>query len=1111
MSGIHGFKTVVFAILYYLINDSVQAQFQPLATALIPATLLAFDGISCSPNPGTTVITGQAITCNINTYSCPNPSGGHQSSAFSACTQATTAFNTVSGQSCTPIVIPPSQSAFTLNLVELDGGILTPGTYCVETGVHVLVDGILTLDYQNSPTATFSFFNMFTFTMTSGSSVVAINDGGTGACRAYWASTEGMLFDPNAIGIGTFMTTAQNPQLITVQTGTNIVGRLFSIDYALILENNIVSIGPCGTTFCFPNPCLNGGTCSGDNVCTCPADNVCHCSGSTCQICDAGYVLFGSTCVVNHCLPTNPCAHGGTCTPTASSFTCTCPTGYNATTQCTTCSIGFIMHGGVCVPNGCAISPCLHGGVCMEVGGNFTGCSCRPHFIGTFCSGCSPSYNLTINSTCVFNDMCSNIPPRFNPCLHNGNCTQNVTAATISCVCVGNFVGSRCTTCRLGYNLVGSACVFGGFTCSPPVANRDVVHLLQGPTTARPFKLNITHFPFFPNGCNDINDTLGAIITTLPTRGYLLVLVGPSMPGAYNIIGVVPYYIANISATQLYFWPASQFDFGSPPSYIYSQFAYIGTAGFPNTPSFRQSANALVIINLNATNLPPVAVSATYTIPIDSSITITLQGTNPNDVLGRLTIPWLAHGIPSAQIVTLPVNGGSLRRTPTSPALILANLPAQIGPPPPLYVTYVAESIPLPIVNGSNIAIQDLFDFTVSNGVQNSIEPGLVTVNVVNPLQFIPSTNFTQEIRTGIRSQVKLGAINLLHPNATIGFKIVTLPIAGTLYILINGSYVKATSGFNGSANFIGRVYGSKQFYYQPFPDTVGFNADFIELRLVNISDGFTSGIGFHFFWIVDPPVWEAPAKQPLQTFTCGSPLTCGHPLLFTMKLINGDSGTAIGTLPLLPALIITMRSNFGLGALLIDHPELASEVTFLIGTMGNPGPLLSFTSSRTVANLMMVNITFTSPLALLETVIFTAQDTDNGTVYTVSNTVSIQVNPVIPTPSSSSSSIWNALTIGLTVVVIAVPICCAIIVWLFLMQLCGISSAMNKEDAQVAKQQKQAKQSKKAQTKAKRTAAVKAKASKVAAQQAKKSSSKGKSLLTASNVSKARFVQQHV
>lgn len=940
---------------------------------------------------------------------------------------------------------------------DIFSGTLTPGVYCLFTSAapnNVLVPSNLVLDFESGPTTYFTFAVRGNVVFSNDVVMTAINAPlGDGPCRTYWIFqsnylTGGTTIGANANVFGTFYFLNGN---FYAGPGSIITGRLASATYGNInLAGGTLTIGLCSTP-CINNPCQNGATCSNQNSCACLP----HSSGQFCQTCAGNYSTIAGICTANPCfIPRNPCLKGGVCTesPTrAGVFTCACVANYTDASFCSTCSPGY--------------------------------------------------YRPNSNSNCILIDLCNP-----NPCRIGGVCVQTLT--TFVCNCVFPYGGTYCQACRPGWNLTppNGTCIFGGYNCSPPVAYRVLVNLQQGPTVARPFKLNITHFPFVSNGCtgiNAINNTLGAIITSLPTVGYLLVPFGTD---AYNIIGVVPYYIVNISApaSQLFFWPTSQLAYGTPPSNFYSQFSYVGVVGTPGAANFRESASALVIINLNATNLPPVATSAIYTISVHSSITITLQGTNPNDVLGRLTIPWLAHGIPSATVISLPINGGMLKRTPTSPTLILANLPVQVGPPSPLYITYVAEDIPLSTINGSNVEIQDSFDFTVSNGVLNSVEPGVITIYSGNPLQFLPSINTTQEIRTQILSQVNLKAANVLYPNAVVEFRIVALPIAGTLYILENGTYVKATSGANGTVNFIGKTYGASQFYYQPFPDTVGLNADYIELRLVNITDGFTSGIGFHYFWIVDPPVWEAPPNQPLQTYVCA--IGCAHPLVFSMKLINGDSGNSDGTATL-PALVITMTTEYGIGVMTLNHPELANQVTFIIGAMSTPYPIISFQTTRSVANILMTNMSYSTIGNLLQTVTFVARDTDNGTVYTVTNVVKIQGNALVN--PSGSSSIFTPLLIGLIFLIIFIPICCLVLVLIFLQRLCGISSALNKEDKQVM-------QAKKTKTKAKVKAKAKAKATKAAqtkanALKSKKDSQGKSSLLSLNNMRNARSIQERV
>jgi len=134
---------------------------------------------------------------------------------------------------------------------------------------------------------------------------------------------------------------------------------------------------------CKPNPCLNGGSCSGDNVCTCLDGFL----GDKCQNKDP-------------CNP-DPCQNGGVC----SAGSCTCPDGYSGN-QCETkdpCLGVECQNGGVCSAGSCNCpdgysgntcetkDPCLgvecqNGGVCS--GGS---CSCPDGFEGSRCETKTPT------------------------------------------------------------------------------------------------------------------------------------------------------------------------------------------------------------------------------------------------------------------------------------------------------------------------------------------------------------------------------------------------------------------------------------------------------------------------------------------------------------------------------------------------------------------------------------------------------------------------------------------------------------------------------------------------------------------------------------------------
>ncbi|XP_031564353.1 fibropellin-1-like [Actinia tenebrosa] len=192
-------------------------------------------------------------------------------------------------------------------------------------------------------------------------------------------------------------------------------------------------------SFCQPEPCQNGGTCtvvSHGHECTCsPGFMGTHCelrsqcepnpckNGATCYDVGQGYECTcakgfkGDNCEdINKCHP-NPCRNGGMCTGTnnAKGYECTCREGFKGS-DCEEINL--------CVP-----SPCKNGGTCTERGGGRYECTCPIGFKGV---------------TCEERSICFS-----NPCLHGGSC-------------VDEMYGYRCS-CRLGYN--GINCQ--NHVCSP--------------------------------------------------------------------------------------------------------------------------------------------------------------------------------------------------------------------------------------------------------------------------------------------------------------------------------------------------------------------------------------------------------------------------------------------------------------------------------------------------------------------------------------------------------------------------------------------------------------------------------------------------------------------
>lgn len=179
----------------------------------------------------------------------------------------------------------------------------------------------------------------------------------------------------------------------------------------------------CNYEACDLLPCANGGTCTPSG------------SSYTCT-CVAGYGGPQCTVDVNDCAP-NPCQNGGTCTDGLDTFTCQCAPGWSGTSCATNV-------------NECASSPCRHGGSCVD-GVNSFRCSCVEPYYGTTCQ----SQTIACLSA---------------PCQHGGTCTEDEDSFV--CACVDGWSGTVCSTqvdeCASSPCMNGGVCVDGqaGFSCT---------------------------------------------------------------------------------------------------------------------------------------------------------------------------------------------------------------------------------------------------------------------------------------------------------------------------------------------------------------------------------------------------------------------------------------------------------------------------------------------------------------------------------------------------------------------------------------------------------------------------------------------------------------------
>ena len=266
------------------------------------------------------------------------------------------------------------------------------------------------------------------------------------------------------------------------------------------------------TSYCTPNPCKNGASCSSGRdsfTCYCPV-------GYTGQLCDQAAAYQGG-CV------RNPCLHGSTCQDGSSSApVCTCSAGFTGPTCCwplDSCELQPCKNGGTCVTglygsylcvcapryggvnctepmSACDSTPCMNGGWCNEAAnGSFT-CVCPHQYYGLMCENpvqptdlCASSPCPASNSNCtsgrtgytcscpygLLAPNCSSpahLPCDSAPCLHGGLCANSVNTSSFICQCSQGFEGNQCQTaisyCSSSPCHNGGICVdgIGAFICN---------------------------------------------------------------------------------------------------------------------------------------------------------------------------------------------------------------------------------------------------------------------------------------------------------------------------------------------------------------------------------------------------------------------------------------------------------------------------------------------------------------------------------------------------------------------------------------------------------------------------------------------------------------------
>jgi hypothetical protein len=147
-------------------------------------------------------------------------------------------------------------------VANLGGTTVVPGIHEGQSSIGVT--GVLTLDGQGDPAASFVFIAGSTLTTATNSAVVLAN--GTQACHVFWMIGSSATLGVNSVFYGTIIAQAS----INVLTGTNVIGRLLCQTGAISLDTNNISLPSCSSAQALlPNNCNS--TAAGSSVTASPS------------------------------------------------------------------------------------------------------------------------------------------------------------------------------------------------------------------------------------------------------------------------------------------------------------------------------------------------------------------------------------------------------------------------------------------------------------------------------------------------------------------------------------------------------------------------------------------------------------------------------------------------------------------------------------------------------------------------------------------------------------------------------------------------------------------------------------------------------------------------
>ena len=206
-------------------------------TTLGTAQAFAVLGASTVTNTGLTTVTGNlGVSPGSAVVGFGGPPDGTvvgtiqamNAVALQAQNDTTTYYNLLENAPCTLV----------LTGQDLGGMILTSGVYCFASSAQLT--GVLTLNAQGNPAATFVFRIGSTLTTASGSSVLMI--GGGNPCGVGWQIGSSATLGTTTSFIGNLVALTS----ITLNTGANILGgRALARGGAVTLDTNNITFAPC--------------------------------------------------------------------------------------------------------------------------------------------------------------------------------------------------------------------------------------------------------------------------------------------------------------------------------------------------------------------------------------------------------------------------------------------------------------------------------------------------------------------------------------------------------------------------------------------------------------------------------------------------------------------------------------------------------------------------------------------------------------------------------------------------------------------------------------------------------------------------------------------------